>query len=125
MMPNLRFNREAAEKAASTGYLNATELADYLAAKGIPFREAHGCAGRAVGYAIGKNKELHDLSLEELRQFSGQIAADVFSFLDIRSSVDRRKSEGGTATETVAAAIADARKTLETEAGGKGEGEKK
>ncbi|MCF8081041.1 MAG: argininosuccinate lyase [Desulfobacterales bacterium] len=113
MLPRLSFNREVAEKAASTGYLNATELADYLAAKGVPFREAHGCAGRAVGYAIGKAKELHDLTLAELRQFSGQIADDVFAFLDVRKSVERRKSEGGTAAETVKGAIGEARKALE------------
>ena len=59
----------------------------------------------------------HDLTLEELRQFSGQIAADVFAFLDVRNSVERRKSEGGTAADTVRGAIGEARKRLEMESG--------
>ena len=114
MIPHLKFNREAMLRAASTGYLNATELADYLASRGVPFREAHGCAGRAVAYAAERGKELHELTLEELRQVSGQIGKDVFEFLDIRKSVDRRLSFGGTATRNVKAAIADARKVLNT-----------
>ena len=114
MLPRLQFDKEKMERAASSGYLNATELADYLAARGVPFREAHGIAGRAVAYAVGQKKELHELKLEELRQISGQIGKDVFDFLDLRKSVDRRRSHGGTATENVKTAIAEARKTLET-----------
>lgn len=112
MLPRLKFNREIMARAASTGYLNATDLADYLAGKGVPFREAHGCAGRAVAFAVEAGKELHELTLEELKTFSSQIAKDVFDFLDTRSSVDRRRSIGGTATETVRAAIGRARAAL-------------
>jgi argininosuccinate lyase len=114
MLPRLTFDKEKMERAASSGYLNATELADYLAAKAVPFREAHGIAGRAVAYAVGQGKELHELSLTELRQISGQIGKDVFEFLDIRKSVDRRGSFGGTATENVKTAIAAARNALQT-----------
>ena len=115
MLPRLRFNAATMAQAASSGYLNATELADYLVSKGVPFREAHGCAGKAVGYAVGRKKELHELTLAELREASGQIADDVFEFLDIQKSVDRRRSFGGTATENVREAVAVARRTMARE----------
>ncbi|MGD8367145.1 MAG: argininosuccinate lyase [Desulfobacterales bacterium] len=125
MLPRLRFDKEAMERAASSGYLNATELADYLVTKGVPFREAHGCAGKAVAFAVGQGKELHELSLAELRQVSGQIDKDVFAFLDIRNSVDRRRSFGGTATENVRTAITEARRVLDAEAQAPNAGGKK
>ena len=64
------------------GYLNATELADYLVKKGIPFREAHGVVGAAVIYGIQEKKQLHELSLQELQQFSKTIQEDVYQSLD-------------------------------------------
>ncbi len=115
MLPRLKFNKEAMERAAATGYLNATELADYLVSKGVPFREAHGYAGKAVAMAVDRGKELHEMTLSELRQVAGQIDKDVFSFLDIRNSVDRRRSAGGTASENVRAAIGEAKKAMEKE----------
>lgn len=66
MLPNVSVKKEKMKQAAQHGFLNATDLADYLASKGVPFREAHGIAGRSVSsYAISQNKELHELSLEE------------------------------------------------------------
>jgi argininosuccinate lyase len=113
MLPELKINNEVMERAASEGFLNATDMADYLAVRGIPFREAHTCAGKAVRYALGKKKELHELSIKELQSFSSVIKEDIFSFLDTKEMINRRKSAGGTATENVRAAINKAKKDLE------------
>ena len=113
MLPKLAINAEAMGQAAATGFLNATDLADYLVTRGLPFRKAHGCAGQAVGYAVSVKKELHELSLAELQRFSPLIKADIFEALATRQMVDRRRSLGGTATENVKAALVVARQQLE------------
>ena len=113
MLPKIKINSKTMGKAASQGYLNATDLADYLAVRGMPFREAHACAGQAVRYALDKKKELHQLSLKELQSFSSIIEEDIFKFLGTEEMVNRRKSAGGTATENVKAAIKKAKKDLE------------
>ena len=113
MLPELKINNEVMEKAASEGFLNATDMADYLAVRGIPFREAHTCAGKAVRYALDKKKELHELSIKELQSFSSEIKEDIFKFLDTKEMINRRKSAGGTATENVKAAIKKAKKDLD------------
>jgi argininosuccinate lyase len=113
MLPELKINRVIMEKAASEGFLNATDMADYLAVRGTPFREAHACAGQAVRYALDKKKELHELSIKELQSFSTVIKKDIFKFLDTQEMINRRKSAGGTATENVKAAIKKAKKDLE------------
>jgi argininosuccinate lyase len=112
LLPNLKLNLENMRRSATTGFLNATDLADYLVNKGMSFREAHGCVGRAVGYAADSGKELHELSLKELKSFSSLIAADIFDHLSIAQVINRRKSFGGTATENVKAAIAEAEKEI-------------
>jgi argininosuccinate lyase len=115
MLPRLTINAEAMQRAAATGFLNATDLADYLVTRGLPFRKAHGCVGQAVGYALSVNKELHELTLEELQRFSPLVKADIFEVLTTRQMVDRRRSSGGTATENVTAALAVARQRLEVD----------
>lgn len=105
MLPNITINESEMADAVSKGYLNATDMADYLVCQGIPFREAHGCVGRAVSYALGKKKELHELSLDELRSFSTLINEDVFEALTVRQMIERRCSFGGTSTDNVKAAI--------------------
>lgn len=112
MLPKLRIKRDRMQTAASTGYQNSTDLADYLVAKGIPFREAHHCVGQAVRFAVKKKKELHDLSIKQLQQFAPQIEEDVFEFLSTQPMIDRRTSIGGTAIRTVKAAIKNAEKAL-------------
>jgi argininosuccinate lyase len=109
LMTSLEFVPEKMLATVERGFLNATELADYLAAKGVPFREAHHITGAAVGYAESKGVRLEDLSLEEMHRFSGQIDDDVFAVLDYRAAVERRTSPGGTGPESVAGQI----KTLE------------
>ena len=112
MIPHITVNREVMRKAASVGFLNATDMADYLVGRGMPFRKAHACAGNAVAYALGAGRELDQLRLDELQQFSALIKADIFDHLTLEHMIDRRQSSGGTATQNVARAIADARKAL-------------
>jgi argininosuccinate lyase len=108
----LKINQESMRKAASRGFLNATDMADYLVAVGMPFRQAHGCVGEAVAYAASKKKELHELTLKELKSFSSHFKKDIFSVLSIEQMINRRKSIGGTALECVKAAIKKAEKEL-------------
>lgn len=112
MLPTMKINKERMYCAASTGFLNATDTADYLVTKGMPFREAHSCAGKAVAYSLHRKKELHELSLEELKTFSSLISEDIFDFLTVEQMIGRRKSFGGTAEENVRAAINEAEKQL-------------
>ena len=112
MIPRIAVNREILRKAASVGFLNATDMADYLVNQGMPFRKAHACVGGAVAYALDKGKELDQLTLDELKSFSPLIKADIFDHLTLEVMIDRRQSLGGTATENVARAIAEARKAL-------------
>jgi argininosuccinate lyase len=112
MLPRLRFKKEAMFRATRTGYLNATDLADYLVGQGMSFRKAHGTVGKAVAYALSTGKELHDLSLEELKKFSPLIKKDIYQVLATERMVDRRTSAGGTATATVKKAIIRAEKHL-------------
>ena len=113
MLPKLTIKQEAMRAATSHGFLNATDFADYLVGKGMPFRNAHHTVGQAVGFALENNKEIHDLTLEELKTFSNLIQEDVFDILSTAAMIDRRTSAGGTATANVLAAINDARKALE------------
>ena len=113
MLPKIKVNREVMRTATQTGFINATDFADYLVGKGMPFRNAHHCVGQAVGYALAHQKELNDLSLDELKSFSTLIQGDVFEILSTEAMIDRRRSAGGTATENVRAAIAAARTALE------------
>jgi argininosuccinate lyase len=112
MMGSLTCNRERMRAAALQGYATATDLADYLVRKGIPFRDAHEIVGKAVALGIREGRDLSELSLEALRQFSPRIAEDVFSVLTLEGSVAARDHIGGTAPAQVRAAIARARERL-------------
>jgi argininosuccinate lyase len=116
LLPNIKFNTVNMQKAASRGYLNATDLADYLVTRGMPFREAHYCVGQIVNHALKNKKEIHELSLEQLQQYAPRIEGDVFEHLGTRQMIDRRISVGGTATEAVKAAIKNAQKKLKKSA---------
>jgi argininosuccinate lyase len=105
MLPRLKINTEAMRRATSTGFLNATDMADYLVTKGITFRQAHDCVGKAVAYAWTKKKELHELTLKELKSFSSHIKKDIFDVLTIEQMINRRDSFGGTSLKNVRAAI--------------------
>ncbi|MFP4168786.1 MAG: argininosuccinate lyase [Desulfonatronovibrionaceae bacterium] len=107
MVRDICFNPLNMEKALRAGFLNATELADYLAEKGVPFREAHRITGEAVAFAESRGMGLEDLGLEDLQAFSPVIDQDVFAVLDYRQAVARRESPGGTGPKAVAAQIAE------------------
>jgi len=113
MILKLKINKQTMYEAANKGFLNATDLADYLVTKGMPFRQAHACVGKAVSYALDKNKELHELAIDELESFSLLIKKDVFDILSLDKIINRRQSFGGTARENVIAALEEAEKTLD------------
>jgi len=98
--------------AAGRGFSTATDIADYLVRKGLPFRNAHEVVGKTVRYCIEACKDIPDLSLEEFRQFSNDIEADIFRYVTLEASVNARKATGGTAREAVEKEIALARKAL-------------
>jgi argininosuccinate lyase len=112
MLPTLRIKGENMRHAASVGFLNATDMADYLVGQGVPFRNAHAVVGQAVAYALAQGKELHELTLKELNTFSKQIQNDIFEHLTLEHMIARRQSAGGTATSNVSAAIEAAKKEL-------------
>ncbi len=109
MLPNLTVEREACRAAASKGFSTATDLADYLVKKGLPFRDAHHAVGSAVAYAVTKACDLADLSLDELRKFSALVEQDVYERLTLDGSLRARNHYGATSPEQVRAAIARAR----------------
>lgn len=94
------------------GYATATDLADYLVKKGLPFRDAHEVVGSAVALGVAKGVDLSELSLEELQGFSPLIADDVFECLTLEGSLNARNHIGGTAPEQVLQAIENGRKRI-------------
>ncbi|EOB4121997.1 argininosuccinate lyase [Vibrio parahaemolyticus] len=108
----IKVNGERTLEAAKQGYANATELADYFVAKGIPFREAHHIVGVAVVGAIAKGCALEELSLQELQEFSDVIDNDVYDILTIESCLEKRSALGGVSPKQVAYAVDQADKRL-------------
>ncbi len=108
----LRVNRERMAAAAETGYATATDLADYLVGKGIPFRDAHAATGRIVQTASEQQCALDEMKLDSLRALCPAIEDDVYPLLSAAGSIARRKGHGGTAPAQVRARIADARRYL-------------
>ncbi|WP_299266870.1 argininosuccinate lyase [uncultured Psychrosphaera sp.] len=103
----LTVNRKRTLAAAQQGYANATELADYLVSKDIPFREAHHIVGEVVLDAIDKEVPLEELTLAQLQKFSDRIEDDVYQHLSIESTLDKREALGGTSRQQVEKALAD------------------
>jgi argininosuccinate lyase len=114
MLPALRFDGERTLAAASAGYALATDLADYLVRKGVPFREAHAAVGKLVRYAEERGKAFSELSLAEYRRFSDRFDADVLK-LDVRAALAARDVPGGTAPRRVRAALRRARRRLSSQ----------
>ncbi len=108
LLPQIRINREKMAFMAGQGFTLATDLADYLVRKGVPFRKAHHVTGQVVQHCIQGGKELKDCSLEEFKSFHKAFDADVFPYLEISTVIDQRKSLGGTATSRVKEAISRA-----------------
>jgi len=103
-------NEERMRAACDDGFLTATDLADYLARKGVPFRKAHEITGRIVLHCEERGERLKDLSLKELRSFSKVIGEDVRSAISLANSVRLRKTRGGTGAEAVRARLSSLRK---------------
>ncbi|MDG1818675.1 MAG: argininosuccinate lyase [Porticoccaceae bacterium] len=104
MIPAIESRKDEMYEAARRGFSTATDLADYLVGKGIAFRDSHEIVGKSVAYGIAENKDLSEMSLEELQQFSSEISADVFDVLTLEGSVAARDHLGGTAPAQVTAA---------------------
>jgi argininosuccinate lyase len=112
VLRNIHLREAHTREAATRGYMNATELADYLARQGVPFREAHETVGRIVLYAIECDRELHELPLAELQRLSPFISEDVCDALSLERTLATKSQAGGTAPARVAEAIAAARASL-------------
>ena len=112
VLRNIHVSESRAREAAIRGYLNATELADYLARKGMPFRQAHETVGRIVMLAIERGCELNDLPLDEFKSFSQLFDDDVFKTLSLEETLSTKSQIGGTASERVVEALIAARKRL-------------
>ncbi|MGS4771810.1 argininosuccinate lyase, partial [Klebsiella pneumoniae subsp. pneumoniae] len=112
VLDGIQVKRPRCAEAAQQGYANATELADYLLAKGVPFREAHHIVGEAVVEAIAQGKPLEALTLADLQKFSPVIADDVYPILSLQSCLEKRAAKGGVSPQQVAQAINEAKARL-------------
>ncbi len=112
LLANTTFNTERLRAATQGGQMTATDLADYLVTRNVPFRQAHAVVGRAVAFALSEGKELPELTIAELRQFSPEITEEVFAVLSVEGSINSRRSPGGTSTETVSRALRQAEENL-------------
>ena len=114
MVPGISVNKEAMRAAAAQGFATATDLADYLVRKGLPFREAHEAVAQAVRFCEVRKCDLADLNLQELQQFSRLISEEVYASLTLDGALNARAHIGGTAPARVKSAIAKARKALKS-----------
>ncbi|MDX1755179.1 MAG: argininosuccinate lyase [Marinobacter sp.] len=112
MIPAITAKADNMREAARRGFSTATDLADYLVKKGVPFRDAHEIVGKAVAFGVAESRDLSEMTLAELQQFSDVIGEDVFEVLTLEGSVNARNHLGGTAPDQVRAAVARARQTL-------------
>ncbi|MCA9542007.1 MAG: argininosuccinate lyase, partial [Myxococcales bacterium] len=118
LLPACRVRADRMRAACDAGFVTATDVADYLARKGLPFREAHHVVGRLVAWCLVEQRTLPSLSLAEFRRFSDVFDDDIRAAVTVEASVAARTSEGGTAPARVAAALAAARVRLDSRAPG-------
>ncbi len=110
MLAAMKINKDSMHKAAQGGFTNATDAADYLVKKGIPFRSAHEIIGKMVLYCINHNKALEELSMEEFKIFSDKIEQDIYSVISLEKCISGRSLPGGPAVESVRVSIESGRK---------------
>ena len=115
MVSSMKANKENMLKAAQNGFINATDLADYLVKKGLPFRSAYKISGQIVAYCIQEKKVLETLTIDEYKQFSELFDDDVYKDIDLKACVDKRISEGGTSVSSVEKQIEFAKDYLSKE----------
>lgn len=113
MVPAIRFDAEKMRRALDDGFVTATELADHLVSRGVPFREAHAVIGRIVADCLSRNRRLEDLALDDYRAFHPGFGDDVRAWIDPERAIERRDLPGGPARRWVEDAIAEARRELE------------
>ena len=109
---NLKLNENIAKNSAKKGYSTATDFADYLVKKQIPFRDAHEIVGKTVAYAVSKKQDLDELSMKDFKSFSSLIEEDIFDFLNVEGSVNSKQTSGGTSYEQVKIQIRKAKKII-------------
>ncbi|MBI5410415.1 MAG: argininosuccinate lyase [Nitrospirae bacterium] len=112
LIKGITVNRTVLAKAAGSGYLLATELADYLVTKGVPFREAHAITGRIVRACVDRNRDLRDLTPADLRVFSDHFEKDALDVVTVEGAIERKAQIGGTARKRVAARVKEWEKKL-------------
>jgi argininosuccinate lyase len=112
MVDKMSLHTDKMEKSAGAGYSTATDLADYLVRKGVPFRQSHHIVGSAVAYAISKGVDLSRLSLKEFAQFTDVIGEDIYQFITVRASVNSRSAYGGTSESSVKEQLKNATKFI-------------
>ena len=113
MVSTLKANTQNMKRAAQTGFINATDLADYLVKKGLPFRSAYKISGQLVALCISKNTVLEELPLETYKEYSPLFDSDLYADIDLTTCVEKRISEGGTSTASVKAQIQYVREALQ------------
>lgn len=112
MLPEIKFNKERMKEACGSGYITATDIAEYLVKKGVPFRNAHEITGKIVLYCNEKGKNLNELSIKELKKFSPKIEKDLYAILTPEGSIDSKSSYGSTSKKSVKEQIRMLRKRL-------------
>lgn len=112
LLKEISFNEAAMRRAVNRGYLSATDLADYLVTKGVTFRKAHEAVGKMVLFAMDRDQELHELTVDEMKRFARWIDEDVYEWLDPVACVKRRNLPGGTGPDMVQESLRKARKEL-------------
>ena len=114
MLRKAKFKKQNMENALSGGFITATDIADYLTRKVMPFRDAHEVSGKIVRYAEDKGKELVDLSFKEIKRFSKLIEVDIFEYISVQGSIESKTSYGGTASDNVRKMVIQARSRLKS-----------
>jgi argininosuccinate lyase len=112
MLQKTVFNKKNMKKSAMNGYTNATDFADYLTKKGLPFREAHNITGKLVSYCVNRRKPIEKLPLNILKEFSNVIEEDIYSNISLKSVVGKRDVDGGTAPSAVKKSISRLKKAI-------------
>ncbi len=113
MLDTITVNKDRIRSNLKGGFLNATDLADYLVQKGLPFRSAHEISGRIVNFCVMQNKELEELTLEEYKSFAPCIEAEIFGFIELDACLSRRNTAGGPSAQQVKGAVERGRKLVE------------
>ena len=110
MLATMKIKKEKMKKEASGGFTNATDAADYLVKKGLPFRDAHRVIGEMVTYCIKAGKGIEELTLQEFKEFCDLFGEDIYSVVSLESCIDQRDVAGGTSTNQVKKAITNLRR---------------